>query len=126
MLDRSKELLATVARALGGNVRLEPRHRQVPLCDGAAVSVVMGNPPRMVLPALVNALGLTNARRYIEQNLVPYFRARGVHELGSSTGVPNGTRLDDPQQTLDNPRRRLDEYMGGAIETIPHPRQRTN
>ena len=35
---------------------------------------------------------------------------------GSSSDIPHGMPLDDPQQTLDNPRRRLDECMGGAIE----------
>ena len=72
MLNRNKELLATVARTLGGEVRLEPRLRRVPFNDGAAVSVVMGDPPRMVLPALVEALGMANAPQYIEQTLVPF------------------------------------------------------
>ena len=70
----------------------------------------------MVLLALVEALGMANAPRYVEHTLVPFFHACGVLAQGSSSDIPHGMPLDDPQQTLDNPRRRLDECMGGAIE----------
>ena len=58
MLGRNKELLVSVARTLGGEVRLESRHRRVPLDDRAAVLVVMGDPPRMVVTVLIEAFGV--------------------------------------------------------------------
>ncbi len=60
-------------------------------------------PPRMVLLALVEALGMANAPRYVEHTLVPFFHACGVLAQGSSSHIPHGMPLDDPQQTLDNP-----------------------
>ena len=65
MLDRNKELLASVARTLGGEVRLESRHRRAPLDDRAAVLVVMGDPPRMVLTVLVEAFGIAKVQKYV-------------------------------------------------------------
>ena len=116
MLDRNKELLASVARTLGGEVRLESRHRRVPLDDQAAVLVVVGDPPRMVLTVLVEAFGVAAARNYVERQLIPYFVAGGVRVEGSSGDALQRARLDDPQASPDDPRRRLDEHMGCAIE----------
>ena len=96
MLDRNKELLASVARTLGGEVRLESRHRRVPLDDQAAVLVVMGDPPRMVLTVLVEAFGVAAARNYVERQLIPYFVAGGVRVEGSSGDALQRARLDDP------------------------------
>ena len=95
MLDRNKELLASVARTLGGEVRLESRHRRVPLDDRTAVLVVMGDPPRMVLTVLVEAFGVTDARHFVERELVPYFVACGVRVEGSSGDALQRARLDD-------------------------------
>ena len=108
MLHRNKELLASVARTLGGEVRLESRHRRVPLDDQAAVLVVMGDPPRMVLTVLVEAFGVAAARNYVERQLIPYFVAGGVRVEGSSGDALQRARLDDPQASPDDPRRRLD------------------
>ena len=82
VLHANAELLVAVARELGGQLLLGARHRQVELCSDAAVSVVMCEPPRMVLATLVEAFGETNPRRYIENNLVPYFAACGVPTVG--------------------------------------------
>ena len=116
MLGRNKELLVSVARTLGGEVRLESRHRRVPLDDRAAVLVVMGDPPRMVLTVLVEAFGVAAARNYVERQLIPYFAACGVHVEGSSGDALQRARLDDPRASPDDPRRRLEEHMGCAIE----------
>ena len=116
MLDRNKELLASVARTLGGEVRLESRHRRVPLDDQAAVLVVMGDPPRMVLTVLVEAFGVAAARNYVERQLISYFVACGVRVEGSSGDALQRARLDDPQASPDDSRRRLDEHKGCAIE----------
>ena len=82
MLDRNKELLASVARTLGGEVWLQSRHRRVPLDDRAAVLVVMGDPPRMVLTMLVEAFGVKNAGHYVQNQVVRYFVACGVRVEG--------------------------------------------
>ena len=82
VLHAKAELLAAVARELGGELLLGARHRQVELCNETTVSVVMCEPPRMVLATLVEAFGETNPRRYIENNLIPYFAACGVPVAG--------------------------------------------
>ena len=98
MLGRNKELLVSVARTLGGEVRLEWWHRRVPLDDRSAVLVVMGDPPRMALTVLVEAFGVAAARNYVERQLIPYFAACGVHVEGSSGDALQRARLDDPRR----------------------------
>ena len=105
VLDQNKDLLASVARTLGGEVRLESRHRRVPLDDRAAVLVVMGDPPRMVLTVLVEAFGVADARHYAERQLVPYFVACGVRVEGSSGDGLQRPRLDDPRGPRTTPSR---------------------
>mgnify|MGYP001447435265 FL=1 len=75
-------------------MRLESRHKRVPLDDRAAVLVVMGDPPRMVLTVLVEAFGVADARHYVERQLVPYFVACGVRVEGSSGDGLQRPRLD--------------------------------
>jgi len=116
MLHRNKELLASVARTLGGEVRLEPRHKRVPLDDRAAILVVMGDPPRMVLTMLVEAFGVKNARHYVQLQVVPYFKACGVRVEGLSDDGLQQPRLGNLQGSPDDPQPRLDEHMGCAIE----------
>ena len=106
ILDQNKELLASVARTLGGEVPLESRHRRVPLDDRTAVLVVMGDPPRMVLTMLVEAFGITRGWRYVESRLIPYFADCGVRMGRSSGDALQRARVADY-----DPQRRLNQHM---------------
>ena len=104
ILENNKELLTAVARELGGELRLEPRHRRVELHEGVAVSVVMGDPPRMVLPVLVEAFGIKAARHYIEHVLIPHFVACGVHVERLSGVGAQPSHVNDQKPSLGKSR----------------------
>ena len=56
------------------------------------------------------------ARDYAQHNLIPYFLACGAHVEGLSRNAGQPAQVDKPEQSLDNPRQRCDEYMGLPIE----------
>ncbi len=93
----------------GGSVDLEPRLRQVEFRKGVHLAVVVGDPPRMVLTVLVEAFGIEKARDYAQHNLIPYFLACGAHVEGLSRNAGQPAQVDNPEQSLDNPRQRRDE-----------------
>ncbi len=68
----------------------------------------------------VEAFGIKDAFHYMEKSLVPYLVACGAQVEGSSSDRTQVREVDDPQQSLDNPRRRQDEYLGASIEAYEH------
>jgi len=60
----------------------------------ASVSVVMGQALRMVLYTLVESFGIRRPLHYMEDTLLPYFRACGV-EGGQSSSRSGLTKSDE-------------------------------
>ena len=68
---------------------------------------------------LVEAFGIANSLQDIREMLLPYFAACGVEIVDSSSGRCEQRRLDNPRQSLDDPRRRQpDEYLGIPVEDL--------
>ena len=69
----------------------------------------------MVLSVLVEAFGVKQPQHHVENVMLPYFALLGVR-LGNAVGAGSSSdrtqvqSLDDPRQSLDNPRR--DESLG--------------
>ena len=69
----------------------------------------------MVLSVLVEAFGVKQPQHHVDNVMLPYFALLGVR-LGNAVGAGSSSdrtqvqSLDDPRQSLDNPRR--DESLG--------------
>ena len=70
----------------------------------------------------MEAFGITAARNYIGSSLIRYFVACGVQVEGLSSNACQRAQVDNPQQSLDNPRRRHDEQsvLHGVLVQLRH------